>query len=277
MHNSHGWLCIWISYCCFCVARLRVPIGCTTELNHLGYEFLQRLFDKYDEVSISTNCLIWLNVPLDAKFLWGIFAHCYLVLKKRSASHLRTKTLPCHQLSLGTCFASVLTCHGVQRSTWLSQRQTRATSLTMVTVVSGRKYLTLSMNCVHFSAFNIRDVYPALFKCLHMQVFCIPWHPSLPGAPWIPRLPYPNWAGVTDFRSHRCVCVREKNKETVNCRKSQIWKSSIYRDRFLSKESNMVSIKWARGLSWFHLWASPLLHHTCCPISTMKPWRVKSM
>ena len=33
------------------VARLRVPAGCTTELNHLGHQFLQRLFDKYDEVS----------------------------------------------------------------------------------------------------------------------------------------------------------------------------------------------------------------------------------
>uniref|UniRef100_A0A8C9Z0X0 Mitochondrial Rho GTPase n=1 Tax=Sander lucioperca TaxID=283035 RepID=A0A8C9Z0X0_SANLU len=29
--------------------ELRVPIGCTTELNHLGRQFLQRLFDKYDE------------------------------------------------------------------------------------------------------------------------------------------------------------------------------------------------------------------------------------
>ncbi|CAK6964161.1 mitochondrial Rho GTPase 2 [Scomber scombrus] len=29
--------------------ELRVPASCTTELNHLGYQFLQRLFDKYDE------------------------------------------------------------------------------------------------------------------------------------------------------------------------------------------------------------------------------------
>ncbi|KAI3365641.1 hypothetical protein L3Q82_010722 [Scortum barcoo] len=29
--------------------ELRVPIGCTTEFNHLGLQFLQRLFDKYDE------------------------------------------------------------------------------------------------------------------------------------------------------------------------------------------------------------------------------------
>ncbi|XP_032358086.1 mitochondrial Rho GTPase 2 [Etheostoma spectabile] len=28
---------------------IQVPIGCTTELNHLGHQFLQRLFDKYDE------------------------------------------------------------------------------------------------------------------------------------------------------------------------------------------------------------------------------------
>ncbi|XP_041829966.1 mitochondrial Rho GTPase 2 isoform X1 [Melanotaenia boesemani] len=29
--------------------ELRVPVGCTTELNHFGRQFLQRLFDKYDE------------------------------------------------------------------------------------------------------------------------------------------------------------------------------------------------------------------------------------
>ncbi|CAL8305403.1 unnamed protein product [Boreogadus saida] len=28
---------------------LRVPAGCTTEINHLGHQFLQQLFDKYDE------------------------------------------------------------------------------------------------------------------------------------------------------------------------------------------------------------------------------------
>ena len=49
--------CLWSQYpqVCIrlfvvCVARLRVPVGCTTELNHLGHQFLQRLFDKYDEV-----------------------------------------------------------------------------------------------------------------------------------------------------------------------------------------------------------------------------------
>uniref|UniRef100_A0A8C6KYI3 Mitochondrial Rho GTPase 2 n=1 Tax=Nothobranchius furzeri TaxID=105023 RepID=A0A8C6KYI3_NOTFU len=29
--------------------ELRVPVGCTTEMNHFGHQFLQRLFDKYDE------------------------------------------------------------------------------------------------------------------------------------------------------------------------------------------------------------------------------------
>uniref|UniRef100_UPI003AACEEF5 mitochondrial Rho GTPase 2 isoform X4 n=1 Tax=Centroberyx gerrardi TaxID=166262 RepID=UPI003AACEEF5 len=29
--------------------QLRVPVGCSTELNHLGHQFLQRLFEKYDE------------------------------------------------------------------------------------------------------------------------------------------------------------------------------------------------------------------------------------
>lgn len=38
-----------------CVDRLRIPVGCTTELNHLGHQFLQKLFDKYDEVSAHTD------------------------------------------------------------------------------------------------------------------------------------------------------------------------------------------------------------------------------
>ncbi|XP_061086693.1 mitochondrial Rho GTPase 2 isoform X1 [Conger conger] len=29
--------------------QLHVPVGCSTELNHLGFQFLQRLFEKYDE------------------------------------------------------------------------------------------------------------------------------------------------------------------------------------------------------------------------------------
>uniref|UniRef100_A0AAY4AKP0 Mitochondrial Rho GTPase n=1 Tax=Denticeps clupeoides TaxID=299321 RepID=A0AAY4AKP0_9TELE len=29
--------------------QLRVPLGCSTELNHLGHQFLQKVFDKYDE------------------------------------------------------------------------------------------------------------------------------------------------------------------------------------------------------------------------------------
>lgn len=30
--------------------RFRLPPGCSTELNHLGYQFLQRLFEKHDKV-----------------------------------------------------------------------------------------------------------------------------------------------------------------------------------------------------------------------------------
>lgn len=45
-------------YCCFCVNRLRVPVGCTTELNHLGHQFLQQLFEKYDEVSSNSTRLL---------------------------------------------------------------------------------------------------------------------------------------------------------------------------------------------------------------------------
>lgn len=65
----------------------------------------------------------------------------FLVLKKWPVFPLRTKTLPCRRQSSGTCFAYVLTCHGGQRSLWLSQPQTRATSLITATFVSGRKYL----------------------------------------------------------------------------------------------------------------------------------------
>lgn len=39
---------------CALLFRLRVPIGCTTELNHSGHQFLQQLFDKYDDVSTPT-------------------------------------------------------------------------------------------------------------------------------------------------------------------------------------------------------------------------------
>lgn len=42
---------------CSSVVRLRVPVGCTTELNHQGYQFIQQLFDKYDEVSSKFSCL----------------------------------------------------------------------------------------------------------------------------------------------------------------------------------------------------------------------------
>lgn len=31
--------------------RLYVPPGCSTELNHRGYQFVQRVFEKHDQVS----------------------------------------------------------------------------------------------------------------------------------------------------------------------------------------------------------------------------------
>ncbi|XP_029619782.1 mitochondrial Rho GTPase 2, partial [Salmo trutta] len=36
---------------------LPVPVGCTTELNHLGHQFLQRLFDKYNEARAASGYL----------------------------------------------------------------------------------------------------------------------------------------------------------------------------------------------------------------------------
>uniref|UniRef100_A0A4W5Q893 Mitochondrial Rho GTPase n=1 Tax=Hucho hucho TaxID=62062 RepID=A0A4W5Q893_9TELE len=47
--------------------QLRVPVGCTTELNHLGHQFLQRLFDKYDEDSALS--------PAELKNLFSVFPY----------------------------------------------------------------------------------------------------------------------------------------------------------------------------------------------------------
>lgn len=33
-----------------CPCSLPVPPGCSTELNHFGYQFVQRLFEKHDQV-----------------------------------------------------------------------------------------------------------------------------------------------------------------------------------------------------------------------------------
>ena len=54
-HKQNTDDCLYISMnnCAF-LFRLRVPLGCTTELNHSGHEFLQQLFDKHDEVSART-------------------------------------------------------------------------------------------------------------------------------------------------------------------------------------------------------------------------------
>lgn len=51
--NTGGCFYTCMNNCAF-LFRLRVPVGCTTELNHSGHEFLQQLFDKYDEVSART-------------------------------------------------------------------------------------------------------------------------------------------------------------------------------------------------------------------------------
>ncbi|KAM9489438.1 mitochondrial Rho GTPase 2 isoform 2-T2 [Clarias gariepinus] len=48
---------------------LRVPVGCTTELNNLGYQFLQRLFEKYDE---DKDCAL---SPAELKNLFSVFPY----------------------------------------------------------------------------------------------------------------------------------------------------------------------------------------------------------
>ncbi|XP_064178406.1 mitochondrial Rho GTPase 2 isoform X1 [Anguilla rostrata] len=47
--------------------QLHVPAGCSTELNHLGFEFLQRLFEKYDEDKDSALS------PTELKNLFSVF------------------------------------------------------------------------------------------------------------------------------------------------------------------------------------------------------------
>lgn len=116
--------------CVFFVVRLRVPVGCTTELNHVGHQFLQRLFDKYDEVS-SSLCYILASCSYPVPRVEDML----------SDFPPRIRTLLCHRLSSGTCSVYVLTCHGDQRCTWLSRPQTKATSLITATSVSGRTCL----------------------------------------------------------------------------------------------------------------------------------------
>ncbi|XP_036408265.1 mitochondrial Rho GTPase 2-like [Megalops cyprinoides] len=49
--------------------QLRVPVGCSTELNHLGYQFLQKLFEKYDEDKDSALS------PAELKNLFSVFPY----------------------------------------------------------------------------------------------------------------------------------------------------------------------------------------------------------
>lgn len=205
-------------------ARLRVPSGCTTELNPLGHQFLQRLFDKYDEVSqalasfspffpksrLFVDKKHRVSTP---KWRWCLFWRSDLLCH-------RTKTRPCRPPSWRISSACVPTCRGAPRSTWPSPPRSRATSPTWVSAVSGRTCLTPLRACCTGSgaapvlaarataAVHVGTT--ALNTCCHWcltQAVCIPWHPPLPGAPGIPGLPHPHWAGVTDVRHHRCVCT----------------------------------------------------------------------
>lgn len=40
----------WRARDTLCPHRLHVPPGCSTELNHFGYQFVQRVFEKHDRV-----------------------------------------------------------------------------------------------------------------------------------------------------------------------------------------------------------------------------------
>lgn len=129
-----------VKFLFFSPVRLRVPSGCTTELNSLGYQFLQRLFDKYDEVSPAV-CVSFLSA------LW-LFVHQHRLLSPRTwwwsifCCRCRTKTRLCHPPNWKTSSACVPTCRGAPRSAPLSPPRNRATSLTSATAVSGRMCLT---------------------------------------------------------------------------------------------------------------------------------------
>lgn len=45
-HGGNGWQ----------PHRLHVPPGCSTELNHFGYQFVQRVFEKHDQVRALSPC-----------------------------------------------------------------------------------------------------------------------------------------------------------------------------------------------------------------------------
>lgn len=92
----------------------------------------------------------------------------YSVMEGFLVLSLRTKTLPCRRQSWRTCSAFVPTCPGVLKSTWLSQPQTRATSLVTVTFVSGRKYLARLLMNLHGTKHAVIRVH--VFCTLHMYV-----------------------------------------------------------------------------------------------------------
>lgn len=128
--NTDGCSYICMNNCAF-LFRLRVPVGCTTELNPSGHEFLQQLFDKYDEVSIHTF------VAFLQCFHFG-----FLILKKCFIFYCRTKTLPCLRPNWQIFFESVLTCRGVTEFTCRYPTQLRDTSLTTATIVCGCECLS---------------------------------------------------------------------------------------------------------------------------------------
>lgn len=61
-------------------ARLHVPVDCTTELNHHGQQFLQKLFEKYDEVrlwiSVSAKSNLY-KVGLQVTQLMLVIVFCF--------------------------------------------------------------------------------------------------------------------------------------------------------------------------------------------------------
>ncbi|XP_012694695.2 mitochondrial Rho GTPase 2 isoform X2 [Clupea harengus] len=75
--------------------QLRVPMGCSTELNHLGHQFLQKIFDKYDE---DRDCAL---SPAEMKNLFSVFPYmpwgneAYSSVKTNDNNHISLQAFLC--------------------------------------------------------------------------------------------------------------------------------------------------------------------------------------
>lgn len=118
--STDGCLCVCMNNCAF-LFRLRVPIGCTTELNPSGHQFLQQLFDKYDDVSpptLSYFCSVFLLVFL----FWRSGLFSIAGQRRRLVSDWTRKSvssLPVHALGWWRLCVGAHHCWGIRLEPWL--------------------------------------------------------------------------------------------------------------------------------------------------------------